>query len=97
VTWRPDGRLLAAIAANNDSGNGAGASSAPTFTVSVYDTSTGKLVKQVTPNFTDMQVGSSSNQSLVWSPDGSRLLLVDNVYGAITIWGPGALPKPAGG
>jgi hypothetical protein len=29
---------------------------------------------------------------VVWSPDGKRLLLQDNVYGAITIWGPGALP-----
>jgi hypothetical protein len=96
VTWRPDGRLLAAIASNDGSGNGAGTSSAPTFAVSVYDTSTGKLVKQVTPSFTGMQVGSGGNESLVWSPDGSRLLLVDNIYGAITIWGPGALPTPAG-
>jgi hypothetical protein len=30
---------------------------------------------------------------LQWSPDGKRLLLEDNVYGAITIWGPGALPQ----
>ncbi len=88
VTWRPDGRLLATLNANT-SGDIASAK----FTVSIFDTQTGKLVKQLTPNFAGLQSGNAGNEQLQWSPDGSHLLLMDNVYGAITIWGPGALPQ----
>lgn len=87
VTWRPDGRLLATLNSNSS-----GDITTAKFTVSIYDTQTGKLVKQLTPNFTGLQSGNSANEQLQWSPDGSHLLLMDNVYGAITIWGPDALP-----
>jgi WD40 repeat protein len=87
VTWRPDGRLLATLNANTS-----GDASSAKFTVSIYDTQTGKLVKQLSPAFTGLQSSTSGNERLQWSPDGKRLLLEDNVYGAITIWGPGALP-----
>ncbi len=88
VTWRPDGRLLATL-----NTNWSGDITSASFTVSIYDTRTGKLVKQLTPNFSGLQSGDSSNELLAWSPDGKRLLLADNIYGAITIWGPGALPN----
>lgn len=86
VAWRPDGRYLAAFAPN------AGDPSANTFTIAIYDTASGKLVKQVTPDFTGLHAGPAGNVALQWSPDGSRLLLVDNIYGALTVWGPDALP-----
>ncbi|MDE3231423.1 MAG: hypothetical protein KGO05_16210 [Chloroflexota bacterium] len=88
VAYRPDGQLLAEVAMNNAGASGASAN----FTVSIYNTRTGALVKQLTPSFTGLQQGNAGQQLLAWSPDGLRLLLADNAYGAITIWGPGALP-----
>jgi WD40 repeat protein len=88
VAWRPDGSYLAAFASD------AAAPSPTAFTISIYDTANGKLVKQVMPDFTGLSTrpaGSGASVALLWSPDGSRLLLVDNVYGVITVWGPGAL------
>lgn len=87
VTWRPDGRYLAALTANTTA-----PAPATAFTVSIYDTTTGKLVKRLTPNFSGLQAGPAGVETLAWSPDGVRLLLSDNIYGAITIWGPGELP-----
>ncbi len=89
VTYRPDGRLLAAVQFN---GAGEGNAAPATFTVSIYNTATGALVKRLMPNFTDLQSGSAGQETLEWSPDGSHLLLADNTFGAITVWGPGALP-----
>ena len=89
VAWRPDGRYLAALVSN------AAAPSSATVTISIYDTVSGKLVKQVKPDFTSLSASpaaAGSSVALLWSPDGSRLLLVDNVYGVITVWGAGALP-----
>jgi WD40 repeat protein len=87
LAWRPDGKLLAALYPNASAPVGDSA-----FTISLYDTATGKLVKRLTPDLSRLQVGESGIETLSWSPDGKRLLLIDNVYGAITIWGPGALP-----
>jgi WD40 repeat protein len=89
VTWRIDGQRLAAITLN---GAGAGDASPSAFTVSIYDTASGNLLKRLTPSFNGLQSGSAGAETLQWSPDGSRLLLADNAYGSITIWGPGALP-----
>lgn len=86
IAWRPDGHYLAALTPD------AGASNPAAFSISIYDTASGKLVKQVTPDFTGLHAGPAGNVALQWSPDGSRLLLVDNIYGALTVWGPGALP-----
>ena len=89
VAWRPDGSYLAAFAPD------AAAPSPAVFTISLSDAASGNLVKQVMPDFTGLSAspaGSGASVALLWSPDGSRLLLVDNVYGAITVWGPGALP-----
>jgi hypothetical protein len=89
VAWRPDGSYLAALAP------GAAAPSPAAFTTSIYDTASGKLVKQVMPDFTGRgasPAGRGASVALLWSPDGSSLLLVDDIYGVITVWGPGALP-----
>ncbi len=97
VAWRPDGRQLAAISVEenqNQGQNGSGAAPAPgKLTVSIYDTTMGKLIKRLTPDFGGLLPSDAGQGTLAWSPDGSHLLLADNVYGAITIWGPGALPK----
>ena len=87
VAWRPDGRVLAELSQKLSAHVGNS-----TFTISLYDTATGKLVKRLTPNLTGLEMGASANEALEWSPDGKRLLLIDNLHGAITIWGPGALP-----
>lgn len=86
LAWRPDGRYLAALTPT------AGDPSANTFVVAIYDTASGKQVKQVAPDFTGLSAGPAGNVALLWSPDGSRLLLADNIYGALTLWGPGQLP-----
>jgi hypothetical protein len=70
-------------------------SSSAAVAISIYDTASGKLVKQVMPDFTGLSASpaaTGSSVALLWSPDGSRLLLADNVYGVITVWRPGALP-----
>jgi WD40 repeat protein len=87
VAWRPDGRLLATVT-QNDSGSLADAN----FTVTLYDTRTGQVVSRLTPSLTGLQSGDSGQEMLSWSPDGKHLALADNMFGAITIWGPGALP-----
>lgn len=86
IAWRPDGRYLAALIPDATTPNPAA------FTIAVYDTASGKLVKQVAPDFTGLSTDAHGSVALLWSPDGSRLLLLDNLYGAITVWGPGALP-----
>lgn len=86
VAWRPDGRYLAAFSPD------AAAPNPAAFTVFIYDTATGALVKRIMPDFTGLRPGAAGSPMLAWSPDGTRLLLADSVYGAITIWGPGALP-----
>ncbi|HLJ81792.1 MAG TPA: hypothetical protein VKT52_09925 [Ktedonobacterales bacterium] len=91
VAWRPDGIYLAAIAPPTAD---TAAPTAAMYSVSIYDTASGKVVKQIMPDFTGLSanpVGSGTTVTLAWSPDGSRLLLVDNLYGAITLWGPSAL------
>lgn len=91
VAWRPDGKLLAAVSLNVKFAQTTTAPSA--LTVSIYDTTTGQMVKQFTPDWSGLTTGNSSRETVTWSPDGKRLLLEDNVYGEITIWGPGALPQ----
>lgn len=90
VTWRPDGKLLAETK-RIDGGSAPGAKG--TLSVIIRNTATGQVVTTLTPKLDDLPSSSQPVESLSWSPDGSRLLLLDPIYGAITIWGPGALPK----
>ena len=90
IAWRPDGKRMAAVGLNANVANTATPPSA--LTVTVYDTASGQVVKRFTPDWTGLSTRDASLEMAQWSPDGKRLLLEDNVYGAITIWGPGALP-----
>ncbi|HEX2349401.1 MAG TPA: hypothetical protein VHI51_13300 [Ktedonobacterales bacterium] len=91
VTWRPDGQLLASTTMYSPDAS-PNASATPQFTVTLHDTRSGQVVARLTPNFNGFQNGQAGQEMLSWSPDGKHLALADNVYGAITIWGPGALP-----
>ncbi|MDE3230539.1 MAG: hypothetical protein KGO05_11720, partial [Chloroflexota bacterium] len=86
VSWRPDGRLLAVV-------HETPATSAGALTVSIYDTATGALVEQLTPNFDGLTAGPVGAETLQWAPNGQQLLFSDGVYGSLTLWGPGQLPK----
>jgi WD40 repeat protein len=91
VSWRPDGRRMALVAFSQPSATSAQSSA---NTVTIYDTSTGKVIGHVTP--TVQQPGQSQvagPEILSWSPDGNRLMLSEGSDNAITIWEPGALPK----
>lgn len=85
ITWRPDGRMLAVVKQTPASVAGA-------VTVSLYNTATGALVTQLTPDFSGLTAGPASAETLHWSPDGKQLLFSDGVYGSLTLWGPGKLP-----
>ncbi|HEX8981313.1 MAG TPA: hypothetical protein VF792_00965 [Ktedonobacterales bacterium] len=91
LSWRADGRVLAYLSSQHQSNPSGGMKDKTT--ISLYDTSTGALLKVLVPDVTGLQTTSFGNIAMAWSPDGSRLLYMDNTYGAITIWGPGALPK----
>ncbi len=88
LAWRPDGKLLAEVSDNRNGGGQA----PTTISVALFDTATGKVVKRLTPDFGGLLTSNAENLALVWSPDGKRLLLLDDVHGVLTIWGPGALP-----
>lgn len=91
LSWRADGHVMAHIVWQMQAlPNG---SSTETTTILLYDTASGKLIQQLAPDLSGLQSRVSSNPTLLWSPDGSRLLYIDNIYGGATIWGPGALPK----
>lgn len=91
LSWRADGRILACatwLYKRNQDGT-----STEKTTISLYDTATGNLLKTLVPDMSGLQTQTYSNTYMSWSPDGSHLLYLDNIFGAITIWGPGALPK----
>lgn len=91
LSWRADGHVMAHVVWQlKNLPNG---SSTETTTILLYDTATGKLIQQLVPDLSGLRTRVSSNPTMLWSPDGSRLLYIDNFYGAVTIWGPGALPK----
>ncbi len=91
LSWRADGRVLAYSSSQTQSNPNGGMTNKTT--ISLYDTSTGALLKVLVPDLSGLQTHTFSNTYMSWSPDGSRLMYMDNTYGAITIWGPGALPK----
>jgi WD40 repeat protein len=84
ISWRPDGSYLAAYTPN------AASPSPANFTTSIYDTASGKLIRRVAPDFSDLGAGSGgggvTSMPLLWSPNGSYLLVAEGLYGTITIW-----------
>lgn len=70
LSWRPDGRVLAAYGLALNLG----------LEMDLYDSATGQQLASF-PTIT-----SGSSPSLLWSPDGARLLLL--VGPAVTIWQP---------
>jgi len=89
VAWRPDGRALATY--------GAGGLNM----LQVLDCASGGKLMSVqlpyygrdAPHTNGVRGGGYGNSSpLRWSPDGSRLLLVDVSAGTIVVYGPDQLP-----
>ncbi len=92
-------RILAALPASNQSRSTIGVAWRPdgrelaTFNggfIDLYDCATGRELGRLTPS--NIPVGLSGNDTLAWSPDGSRLLLSSTAWGILNIWEPGQLP-----
>jgi WD40 repeat protein len=78
ISWRPDGRVLAAYFTRG--------------VIVFYDSRTGQSLETLTlPASQHLLAGSSA--ILRWSPDGSHLLLSSPSYGLLNIWGPDQLPQ----
>ena len=93
LAWRPDGRRMASLEFDEAIGPAATPVRPRSYTVSIYDTATGKVIGHVTVALKKPdQPQSTSPLYLSWSPDGKRLMLSGGVGEAITIWEPGALP-----
>jgi WD40 repeat protein len=75
VSWRPDGRVLAAYNYYN---------------VTLYDCQTGRLLRMLNLQDEPAPL-LGSTALLRWSPDGTRLLLSSANEGVLNIWGPGTL------
>jgi hypothetical protein len=87
AAWRPDGKVLAAVAAVGDPRH-------PRDAIRFYDSAGGKLLATLNVparSLADLQ--SVGPRVMRWSPDGSRLLVLDPNLQFATIWGPGTLPK----
>ncbi len=91
LSWRADGRILAYVTQQYKR-NQDGAVTEESI-ISLYDTATGKVLKTLVPDMSGLHNQTDGVTYLSWSPDGSHLLCLENTFGAITIWGPGALPK----
>lgn len=91
VAWRPDGSVLAVwhnSASNLDASHGSAAD-----VVTFYDTRTGRQLMTLTPTLPDAPQGQEMVITLLsWSPDGTRLAMLDPTRGVLAVWGPN-LPK----
>ena len=86
VAWRPDGTRLAYQA-----GIAIGAGGARAHDVRIYDCHTGQVLVTLTPPIPPGTQTRATNL-LRWSPDGTRLLLLDRITATIVVWGKGQLP-----
>lgn len=83
LSWRPDGRVLAAYGLTPGGPTG--------IAVVLYDTTTGHKLATLLP-MANIGTSLSTTTILRWSPNGSHLLLVSAPLGTITLWGPDDLP-----
>jgi hypothetical protein len=87
TAWRPDGKVLVAGAAVGDPRN-------PRDAIRFYESAGGKLLSTLNvPARSLADVQGTEPRAMRWSPDGSRLFLLDPNLQLATIWGPGTLPK----
>ena len=87
VAWRPEGARLA-YQPGIPIGGGAGPRA---HDVRIYDCQSGQVLVTLTP---PLPAGTpiTATNLLRWSPDGSRLLLLDRIASTIVVWGKGQLP-----
>ncbi|MBF6589773.1 MAG: PD40 domain-containing protein [Ktedonobacterales bacterium] len=88
IAWRPDGRYLAAqptLFASPPSTDIA------LRTVRIYDCATGRVVATLIPP-TPLAAPGLATSLMRWSPDGTRLLLLDPSLNEAVVWGPSLLP-----
>ncbi|HEY7021954.1 MAG TPA: hypothetical protein VH349_12620 [Ktedonobacterales bacterium] len=89
VSWRPDGKQLAAYHVFNST-----RITGYDRILTLYDCVTGKSLGDFPPpNHTEPNQSDYTSSRLYWSPDGSRLLLMDAQTSTLRIWGSGLLPK----
>ncbi len=87
VAWRPDGARLA-----YQPGIAIGAGAGPrAHDVRIYDCTSGQVLATLTP---PRPAGApiTATNLLRWSPDGTKLMLLDRVASEIVVWGKGQLP-----
>jgi WD40 repeat protein len=93
IAWSPNGHVLAASPYGPAATASGGSSVEP---VTLYDCVTGRTLGRLQPPpeaNVPGQPGGGLGSQLLWSSDGSHLLLYSVVLGTITIWGPHRLPK----
>jgi WD40 repeat protein len=80
LSWRPDGRVLAAY----------GSEASGTAMV-LYDCATGRRLATLPLPQTPVSL-LGIEAAVRWSPDGSRLVLSSAQWGPVVLWGPDQLP-----
>lgn len=91
VAWSPNGSLLATIMPGDRFAPG------EVFVhVSLLDTKTGAVVKDLKVESLSSQVFVFSSAALFWAPSGKQLGFIDTFENTVTLWGPGSLPASAG-
>ena len=78
IAWRPDGRIMAAFNYYD--------------TVNLYDCITGRKIASLPLSFRNQPLAGDA-ALLRWSPNCTHLLLSSAWGGAISLWGPGQLPR----
>ena len=59
--------------------------------INIYDCATGRELASLLPP--NKPVGLDGGETFSWSPDGSHLMLSSPVWGVLTMWEPGQLPR----
>ncbi len=89
IAWRPDGRILA-VTADPYFSDYLAASATLHGVVTLYADSTGRPLKTLSiPTDSQAPLNNLLTEQTIWlrwSPDGSRLLLLDLLTGTFTVW-----------